>query len=295
MIWAVIMAGGQGTRFWPLSTLERPKQLLPLVTHKTLLEETAERFGGLVPPSRMLVVTNEQQAKEVKRLLSKVQKSNILAEPCGRNTAPCVGLAALVIHKRDPNGIMVVVPADQMISRKNAFVSAIRKAIQLAKQPGMHVTIGIKPTFPATGFGWIEAGKRISGNTFRVKRFVEKPVLSRAKKMLRSKQFSWNSGMFIWKVETILESINKFLPDIYRGLMRIAPSVGTAKFGGMLKREFPKLRAISVDYGVMEKTKDGVVVRADIGPTVNGTALVFGLYRTFPCLFYASQERWFLR
>ncbi len=259
------MAGGQGTRFWPLSTLERPKQLLPLVTHKTLLEETARRFGALIPPSRILVVTNERQAKEVKRLLPKIPKSNILTEPCGRNTAPCVGLAALVIQKRDPGGIMVIVPADQMISRRKAFLSAIRKAIQFAKQPGTHITIGIKPAFPATGFGWIEAGKRISGSTFRVKRFVEKPGLGRAKKMLRSKQFSWNSGMFIWRADTILNSIKRFLPDIHRGLLRIAPSVGTAKFARALKREFPKLRAISVDYGIMEKTKEGVVIRADIG------------------------------
>ncbi|MBI4431788.1 MAG: mannose-1-phosphate guanylyltransferase [Candidatus Omnitrophica bacterium] len=265
MIWAVIMAGGQGTRFWPLSSLDRPKQLLPLVTEKTMLEETVARLGGFISSKQILIVTNARQAPLVRALLPRIPKQNILAEPCGRNTAPCVGLAALLVRKRDSDGIMVVIPADQMISRKKEFLATLRCAVRFAEKSGVHVTIGIKPAFAATGFGWIEAGKRISGNVFQVRRFVEKPALPRATKMLRSKRFSWNSGMFIWRADTVLDSIRKFLPDIYRGLQRIKPAVGTARFNAQLKKFFPKLRSISIDYGVMEKAPRAVVIRADVG------------------------------
>lgn len=265
MIWVVIMAGGQGTRFWPLSTPQKPKQLLPIVSRRTMLEDTARRMRSLASPKQTLIVTNAAQVKEVKRLLPSIPARNIIAEPCGRNTAPCIGLAAHMALKRDSEAVLIVVPADQMIKKERAFRAVLKRAAHLAAETPWLITLGIRPVFPATGYGYIEAGRRIRSSTFHVRRFVEKPPLGRARKMFRSARFSWNSGMFIWRADVVLNSIKQHLPAVSAGLKKIAPYVDGSRFSAALKRNFHNLPSISIDYGVLEKTSDALVIRCDIG------------------------------
>lgn len=244
-IYAVIMAGGSGERFWPKSRRALPKQLLAIVSERSMIEETIARLKELIPKDKIIIVTNKLQKELIKQ---KTGCKNIIAEPVSKNTAPCIAVSAMFM---DPDAVMFVLPADQHIKDVRRFKETLIKASGIASKEDVLVTLGIKPRFPHTGFGYIEKGKRLGGGLFKIKRFTEKPNLKIAKKYCKSGRFLWNSGMFIWKAGTILEEIKKYLP----------------KLSGLCEKEninniYKKAENISIDYGVMEKTDRAVVLEA---------------------------------
>lgn len=252
VIKAVIMAGGKGERFWPLSKEKFPKQLLSLTGKKSLLQETVARIQPLIPPRDILVVTRRPLARFIERQLSQVPQKNIISEPVGRNTAPCIGLAAKMIKE---DAVMVVLPADHIIRPRGKFLDTLKKAVTLAGETGNLITIGIKPTYPATGYGYIEAGNKEKRQVFRVKRFVEKPDKKKAEMFLKSGRFFWNSGMFIWKKSVILEAMRRYMPSLYQRLQMISSK--------NISKLYPGLPNVSIDYGIMEKAKNSLVIPAD--------------------------------
>jgi mannose-1-phosphate guanylyltransferase len=266
MIYAVIMAGGVGTRFWPRSRTTHPKQLLNIAGDRTMIQQTADRISSLVGPENIFIVTNERQAQGVAEQLPDV--SHILVEPIGRNTAPCIGLAALHILRQDPEGIMVVLAADHLIRPAETFCATLEFAAHVASETNACVTIGIPPTRPETGYGYIqflehETIALDARRAHRVKTFAEKPNLQTAQQFLSSGDFLWNSGMFIWKAATILNLIEEFLPDLYDGLNEIQSVIGKEHYNDTVHRVYHRIKGISIDYGVMERTKSVYVVKGD--------------------------------
>lgn len=264
MLYSVIMAGGSGTRFWPASRRRFPKQLLSIGTKRPLVEETLARVLPLTPPDRVLVVTNESYAPQTAELLSELPPENVIGEPEGRDTAACIGLAALVLRARDPDAVMAVMPSDHIITPPEAFCSALKAGCEvLAEHPASLVTYGVEPTFPATGYGYIRRGEEAvrSGalSFYRVRTFEEKPERARAEAFLAEGGYYWNAGIFLWRADTILALIARHLPGLHEGLERIRPAVGRRAFAETLLREYPGLPKISIDYGVMEKAEDRLV------------------------------------
>ncbi|MHB8092864.1 MAG: mannose-1-phosphate guanylyltransferase [Syntrophales bacterium] len=268
-MFAVIMAGGRGTRFWPRSREKMPKHLLDIQSEKSLIRETVDRIRPLVPPERTLIVTGRSHAVELIRLLPEIPAGNIIIEPVGRNTAPCIGLAALHIQKRAGDAVMLVLPSDHRIADERQFRRVLEAAAVAAASQEALLTIGIKPTGPATGYGYLEAGELFSKDgdlpIRRVKSIREKPDLATAGEFLKNGEFLWNSGMFIWKASTILNEIARFLPDIYKGLTEIKSVLGGEDEAEVVERVYPSLPSVSIDYGVMEKAKDVLVIPGDFG------------------------------
>ncbi len=266
--YAVILAGGSGTRFWPLSRRKRPKQLLNLFGARTLLEETAARIRDLIPPERTYVFTNHRIRDEVRRQLRAVPGRQIVAEPASRNTAPTIGLAAHEILRHDPEGIMVVLPSDHVITKPAIFHRALAAGCNWAREPGRSVLIGLKPTCPETGYGYIRLGKLASGprslGIFQVLQFTEKPDSATARRYVRAGNYLWNGGMFIWRASTLIANLERLQPDLAAGLCRLAEA-GGIRPEAALKRLYPRLANISIDYAVMEKAPDVFAVAADIG------------------------------
>lgn len=263
----VIMAGGSGTRFWPLSRKDRPKQFLPLTSKQPLLVETMARLKGLATPKQTWVVCGKSHAPTVRKLLPRLPQDNVLIEPDARNTAPCVGLAAAVIAQQDPEAILVVLPADHHVGDPAAFRRALQTAEDAART-GALVTIGITPSRPETGFGYIRLGKELATGEFpvhKVKRFVEKPDAKKAKRYVESGDHLWNAGIFVFRADRILEEMAAHMPETAAPLKAIGGAVGKANFDAVLKRQFAKMPKISIDYGVMEKAKNIAVVCADFG------------------------------
>ena len=262
---AIIMAGGRGERFWPMSRMNSPKQLLKIIGERTMIEETVSRLNPLIPGERIWVVTNEIHAPAIRRLLPDIPSSQIIAEPAGRNTAPCIALAAYAVRRKDPEATMVVLPADHVISPKKEFHRTIRASCRAAEKHRSLVTIGIKPTFPSTGYGYIKRGRKISEENgydfFRVDRFVEKPDQGRARRFLKSDRYTWNSGMFIWTADTILEAFRKHLPEIADKLAP-AESMAARRLDHFLGKTYPQLPSVSIDYGIMEKAETVLVTSA---------------------------------
>jgi mannose-1-phosphate guanylyltransferase len=267
MLYAVIMAGGSGTRFWPKSRKESPKQLLKIVGSRTMMEDTARRFSGTLPPERLYVITNKEQAAATKRALTKVPRKNIIGEPMGRDTAAAIGLAAVILDRIDPEAVMAALPADHIIRPRRKFINAIRAAGDVAQDSESLITFGIVPRFAATGYGYIRRGKklvRIRGlDVFSVRQFKEKPGRKTAERYVSSGRYYWNSGIFLWKVSVILAEMKKLLPGHFRALMKIRKALGTAGEKKVLEKEYRKLKRISIDYGVLEKARDVRVVAAD--------------------------------
>ncbi|MGH9771430.1 MAG: mannose-1-phosphate guanylyltransferase [Candidatus Acidiferrales bacterium] len=267
-IYAVILAGGSGTRFWPLSRRRRPKQLLNLFGERSLLAQTVARVRALIPPERTYIFTNERIQAEVVRELPEVPRHQVIAEPASRNTAPTIGLAAYEVLRRDPDGLMVVLPSDHLIAKEGLFRRALQAGCDWAAAQGCSVLIGIKPTHPETGYGYVRLGRaraRARGfDVFDVRQFTEKPGAAMARRYVRSGNYLWNAGMFIWKASTLVENLQRFQPQMSAGLQRLNQA-GGIRSSSAFKRIFPQLENISIDYALMEKIPDVYAMAADIG------------------------------
>ncbi|CUS97556.1 mannose-1-phosphate guanylyltransferase [Candidatus Kryptobacter tengchongensis] len=267
---AVIMAGGVGSRFWPKSRARKPKQFLNILSSKSLIEQTIERINPLIPEENILIVSNKNQTAELVQVLPKFPIQNIILEPLSKNTAPCIGLASLFIKRHQPDAVMVVLPSDHLITDVEKFLNTLKIGIESAYETMGLITIGIQPTYPSTGYGYIQfieddESEMSKKGVYKVKTFAEKPDLETAQKFLDSGDFLWNSGMFIWRVDVILDEIKTHLPDIYEELMKIDEAIGRDDFKTVLEQSYGKMRAISIDYGVMEKTDRAYVIKASFG------------------------------
>ena len=271
MLHAVIMAGGYGTRFWPASRSALPKQLLNLVGERTMIQETLARVTGLLSPKDSLVVTNESLVDAIRLQLPELPPQAVIGEPCKRDTAPCVGLAAAIVARDDREATMIVMPSDHVIRDTPAFHSALRHAADLVERdPTQIVTFGIRPSYPAESFGYIERGEPLESNdsstaeiaAYRVKMFREKPSAEIAKQYLAAGGFYWNSGIFVWKANTILAALAKHEPAMHEHIQAIAASYGSESFAETLATEFAKIQGKSIDYAVMEKYKNVAVIEA---------------------------------
>jgi mannose-1-phosphate guanylyltransferase len=258
------MAGGRGTRLWPMSRKSMPKQFQKLVSDRTMLQDTFDRLRKIVPAEDIFVSTNREYAGIAKEQLPEIPEKNVIAEPVGRNTAPCIALSAAILAASDENATIGFFPADHFIKNPQNLLDAIRKGKKLLeKYPHYLITFGISPAAPETGYGYIEKDgllkKTGSVEFFKAKRFVEKPNLETAREYLKSGNFLWNSGMFLFKVGTIIDKFKKYSPDIHTRLVNIKKSVGTADFEKVLEEEFPKMDKISIDYAVLENEPDVAV------------------------------------
>jgi mannose-1-phosphate guanylyltransferase len=281
--YAVILAGGSGTRFWPLSRRQHPKQLLHLLGRGTLLEQTVARIRSLIPLERTYIFTSQLLRREIMRRLPGFPRQQIVGEPAARNTAPSIGLAAHEILRRDPAGIMAVLPSDHVITKPALFQQTLRAACRWAAVEGRLLLLGLKPTRPETGYGYVRkgtlAGRAAGQNIFRVERFTEKPPLATARRYVASGRYLWNGGMFVWRASTLLDNLARYQPEMARGLERIARA-GGLRAGVTVRRVFPRLEKISIDYAVMEKATNVFVVAADIGwSDVGSWAVVYDLQK----------------
>lgn len=271
MLHAIVMAGGSGTRFWPASRARLPKQLLPLAGERTLLQDTVGRLDGLVPPERIMVVTSARLLDAVARQLPQLPATALVGEPCKRDTAPCIGLAALLVARTDPDATMAVMPSDHVIRPVASFQAAIREAADLVdRTPGRLVTFGIRPTYPAEGFGYIEQGAPLDGRpgettAHAVARFREKPPASVAAEYLAAGTFLWNAGIFVWRADTILAALAERQPEMLEHLRRIAAAWDAPDRDAVFAREFAAIRGISIDYAVLEHAADVAVFEAPFG------------------------------
>lgn len=314
---AVIMAGGKGTRFWPLSRPHRPKQMLKLLTSKTLVRETVERVAPIYGRRNVLVVTVGEHERAMRRELPMLPKANFLVEPSGKNTAPCIGLAAVELLGRDPEAVAAVLPADHWIPDARRFVRTLDAAVDLAARHDALVTLGIRPEYPETGYGYILKGKRAGGRSYRVTGFVEKPPAEKARRLI-GRGALWNSGILVARVATILAALRRYAPDVARGLAAIESIARVRRLGALppklraaLGREYKKMPNVSIDYAVMEKAgSEGKVLtlEADFGwsdvgnwdalhrmlPKENNGNAGFGrrvAFRSRNCLVYSSPGR----
>ncbi|HEX5657402.1 MAG TPA: mannose-1-phosphate guanylyltransferase [Polyangiales bacterium] len=259
------MAGGVGTRFWPLSRAARPKQLLPLGgSDSSLLRETQRRIAPLIAPERTFVVCSELLAEQTRAELPELPPENILAEPLGRNTAPCVGWATSVIARIDPEAVVVVLPADHHIADERGYLSVLETAVKAARDGDM-VTVGIKPTRPETGYGYVELGEELAPQVYRARRFVEKPDQERAQQFLAAGRFLWNSGMFFFRADIMLAAVRQHLPSLGEMLSKYDEAAKRGEELALVRDTYASLPNISIDHGVMEEAARVAVVPGDFG------------------------------
>jgi mannose-1-phosphate guanylyltransferase/mannose-6-phosphate isomerase len=270
-MYAVILAGGSGTRFWPLSRETTPKQMLRVFGDLTMVQQTVSRLGDAVPLGNVYIVTGQKYAYDIRSQMLEVDCGGgvkLLNEPEGRNTAAAIGFAAAHIMKKAPDAVMAVMPSDHVITRNDVFLKVMRQAKKLAGK-GYLTTIGVVPARPETGYGYIQKGRAVTAAAeiggFEVKRFVEKPDLKTAKSYVKSGDYLWNSGIFIWRVKDILAEIRRQMPDLYKGIIAIQKAIGRKNEEEVVAEVFRGLKPVSIDYGVMEKAKKVAVVSADMG------------------------------
>lgn len=271
MLHAIVMAGGSGTRFWPASRAALPKQLLPLAGERTLLEDTIDRLDGLVPPAQTMVVTAARLLDAIRGQATSLPASSLVGEPCKRDTAPCIGLAALLVARSDPDATMVVMPSDHVIRPAEAFRAAIRQAERLVEaSPGRLVTFGVRPTYPAESFGYIQQGPPLPVATgdapaHAVAAFREKPPAAVAAEYVAAGNYLWNAGIFVWKAATILAALADRQPECLRHLERIAEAWDSPNRDAVFASEFAAIKGISIDYAVLEHARDVAVIEAPFG------------------------------
>ncbi|HKW16638.1 MAG TPA: mannose-1-phosphate guanylyltransferase [Terriglobales bacterium] len=248
----VVLAGGRGTRFWPLSRKKRAKQLLALDGKQTMIQQTVARLLPIAPAKQFWVITNDDLRPEIVKQLPKLRPDHILAEPVGRNTAPAIGLAAFILRRKDPDAVIGLFPSDHVVGNETRFREVLNEGIEIASDGENIVVLGIEPSRPETGYGYIEAGSLSAGNARHVRRFTEKPNAERAAEFVRSGNFYWNSGMFLWSAKTLTDAITEHLPKTASVLEKIAADYGTRKFAANFRRLYPKCEDISVDFAVLE-------------------------------------------
>ena len=310
----VIMAGGVGSRFWPMSTQERPKQFIDVLgTGKTLLQLTVERFGTLVQPENIWVVTNEKYADIVAEQLPDMPRENILCEPCRRNTAPCIAYVSWRIKSNNPKANIVVTPSDHIVMNVQEFQRVISECMQFTEDSDAIVTLGMKPTRPETGYGYIQADLSSSSlrnkQLFRVDSFREKPDLQTAEQYIKKSNYFWNAGIFIWNVSTIVNAFRVYQPKLAKIFEAMLPVYGTAEEQQVINEQFPKCENISVDYAIMEKAEEIFVCPADFGwsdlgtwgsllqqshKDLYGNTLIgpdVNVFETHNCIVHTTQER----
>lgn len=258
MLYAVVMAGGSGTRFWPKSRRTRPKQLLKLFGDHSMIQQTVQRIAPLVPPERTLVITGADQARAIRQQLPSVPEVNVIAEPCPRDTAPCVGLAASIVRSLDPEGSMIVMPADHVIRPDEVFQKTVQAAVSVIQNdPSAFVTFGVSPTRPEIGYGYIERGEKVAEPEgialYKVVQFREKPDRPTAEKFLSEGRFFWNAGIFIWRASAVLDALAVHRPGLSAAIERVAETIGTPAASATLGIEFPRMEKIPIDKAVMEK------------------------------------------
>ncbi len=269
------MAGGQGTRLWPMSRQNRPKQLFDLVTNQTLLKDTIDRLTPQYDLDKIFIATNKNYVKEIEKQIPDFPKNNIISEPALRDTSACIGLATATIYHRDPDATIAILPSDHFIQKEAKFLKILENADQLAQRENKIVILGIQPTKPATELGYINIRKNAKSinkhKVFHVRKFVEKPDLATAKKYVKSWKYFWNAGMFIYPAKVMLDAFKEHMPVNYDITQKILKDMGTKKESATINSEYEKYEKISIDYGVMEKSDDLLVIPADIGWNDIGT------------------------
>lgn len=271
MLYGVIIAGGTGKRLWPKSRKSFPKYLLKLNGKKSLLQQAVDRAKQLISIDNILIITSHEEVRVISREVPNLPKRNIIAEPLSRNTAPCVCLAATLVKKRDPEAIILVMPADHIIEDKRGIKEIFGFASLMVRMKDCLLTIGIKPTYPATGYGYIKTRRLYKKllaeeklECYKAERFIEKPTPKRAKAFLKSKRYLWNSGIFIARAQTFLDEFKRYQPAIYRIMKKIEKGLGTKKQQNLINRYYKEFPDISIDYAIMEKTKTAYVIKANI-------------------------------
>ncbi len=272
--YCIIMAGGVGSRFWPISRTEKPKQFIDILgVGRTLLQQTYDRFSALIPSENIFIVTNKTYKDIVLRQLPEIKEEQVLLEPSRKNTAPCIAYAAFKIKKKDPEANMVVSPSDHLIIKEEVFKKVISNGMGFAKDKRVLLTLGIKPSRPETGYGYIQINKKEKdeGDFSRVKTFTEKPNYEMAKIFYESGDFFWNSGIFIWSMDSIIEAFEKYLSDIFILFSKGKDHFFTKTEEGFIGKVYDDCKSISIDYGVMEKAENVYVLAADFGWSDLGT------------------------
>ena len=265
MIYGLILAGGKGSRLYPLSRAGVPKQFLKLINDKSFLLNTVERITPIINKENIYVVTNMDYKEKVKEELTDINESNIFVEPANKETATCIGLSAVKLLKQDADAVMVVLPSDHYIQGEKTYIDTLSQAIELANRRRCIVTLGIEPSRPETGYGYIEMGERATGNipTYKIARFTEKPNLEVAKDFIFKGTYLWNSGMFIFRADVILREIEKYLPKLHKPLMEIYKNLDEENEEEVVKDQYELIDGISIDFGVMQKTRKAFVIKCD--------------------------------
>lgn len=265
MLYALILAGGKGSRLYPLSRDKKPKQFLKIINDKSFLRNTVERILKIVSKENVYVVTNEMYFEDIKNEFPEINRDNIFMEPLNKETATCIGLSAVKLLKRDKDATMIVLPSDHYIDNEKEFIETINQAVEIVEKKRGLATIGISPNRPETGYGYIEMGSRIVSSipSYKVERFVEKPNLEVARDFITKGTYLWNSGMFVFRADVYLREVEKYLPKMYKALMEIYQAVDTEKEHEVIVEKYNLIDGISVDFGIMQKTRKAYVIKCD--------------------------------